>query len=113
MPQLPNYKMIPSIFSTNCLLTFVESHNDLLEYFHEVHVVIAEVLHLDKERNLGAACHTEAGQEGGVDFQMAQRLLCNKFFLLVPFNRIHNRVPNLRVRKIILIISSITNTIMK
>ena len=75
--------------------TFVEEKDDALEDLHEAHVVVAVLLHLLNEGNLGAPRGGEWGEEGWVGAEVLEGLLSHQLLLLVPLNRVHQAVPRL------------------
>ena len=54
--------------------TFIEQQHYLVEDFHEVHVVIAEFLHLNEQVELGGACLGEVQEEGTVHLCVCVRV---------------------------------------
>lgn len=73
---------------------FVEQQNDLVEGLHEVHVLVAELLHLEDQRQLGAIDGAERLQQSGVLAQMLERLLGDQLLLFVPFGQAHDGRPD-------------------
>lgn len=78
-------------------LTFVEQDHDLVEAVHEVHVVVAVFLNLQDEGQFGAIVGGEGLEELRVDLEVAECLVCDQLFLLVPLAQRHDRRPDLRI----------------
>ena len=78
--------------------TFIEEQYDALKDLHEAHVVVAVLLHLLDECDLGAAARREGGQERGIGPQVFKGLLCYQLLFLVPLDGIDQAVPRLKER---------------
>lgn len=63
----------------------VEQQNYLLERLHKVHVLVAELLHLQDQSQLRPVCRGESLQQGAVRLQVTNSLVGNQLLLLVPF----------------------------
>lgn len=75
-------------------LTLVKKHHNLVESCHEVHVVVTIFLDLQDQCQLRAIVGCESLEELGVVSEMAQRLVSNQLFFLVPFAQLHDRCPD-------------------
>lgn len=78
------------------VLTLIEKQDNLLECLEEVHVVIAELLDLVDQCELGLCVGGERGEEGHVLLQMAEGLLLEQVLFLVPLHGTHDACPELR-----------------
>lgn len=66
-------------------LTLVEQHHDFVERVHEVHVLVAVFLDLQNQSELRAVVGGECLEELRVVPEVAESLVGDQLFLLVPF----------------------------